>query len=147
MKGVNPAIERLVKSSVRALNAYHVPAAKGLIKLDAMESPYPLPEEMQQQWLSRLVNVEVNRYPDPECVELKSKLRHYLEIPGGCEILLGNGSDELIQILAMLVGGPGRVFLSPAPSFSMYQQICIATGTEFVGVPLGADFSLNRKKC
>ena len=139
-------IEKWVKSSVRSLKAYSVPDAGGLIKLDAMESPWPMPEPIRKEWLSVLAGVEVNRYPDPGSAKLKSILRPYLQIPDQCEIMLGNGSDELIQLIAILVGGPGRVFISPDPSFSMYGQICTATGTQFVGVPLNDDFSLDTVK-
>ncbi len=143
-------IERLirqwVKPAVRGLKAYSVPDASGLVKLDAMESPWPAPESIREEWLSVLADAEVNRYPDPGGAALKSILRQCLQIPDQCEIILGNGSDELIQLIALLVGGPGRVFLSPDPSFSMYRQICAMTGTQFIGIPLDDDFSLDAGK-
>lgn len=123
------------------MKAYRVPSATGLIKLDAMENPYTLPEELKQKWLSVLGGVSVNRYPDPDSVELKMLLRTCFSIPDECGLMLGNGSDELIQIIAMLVGGAGRTFLAPVPTFSMYQQISAATATQFVGAPLNVDFS------
>ncbi|MFP5350462.1 MAG: histidinol-phosphate aminotransferase, partial [Gammaproteobacteria bacterium] len=58
-------IDALIRSEVRALKAYHVPDARGLVKLDAMENPYPWPEELRARWLERLREVSVNRYPDP----------------------------------------------------------------------------------
>lgn len=141
-----PLIEQWVKSSIRSLNAYCVPDAEGLIKLDAMESPWTMPESVQKEWLSILRDVKINRYPDPGSTELKSILRDCLEIPDNCGFLLGNGSDELIQLIAMLVGGDGRVFIVPEPSFSMYRQISIATGTQYAGVPLNKDYSLHADK-
>ena len=143
-------IERLirqwVKPEVRGLRAYSVPHADGLIKLDAMESPWPTPESIREEWLSVLAAVEVNRYPDPDSAALKSILRQRLQIPHQYGIMLGNGSDELIQLIAILLGGSGRIFLSPDPSFSMYRQICTVTGTQFTGVPLNDDFSLDTDK-
>ena len=139
-------IQRWVKPEVLGLRAYSVTPADGLIKLDAMESPWPAPESIRKEWLSVLADVEVNRYPDPDSAALKSMLRQCLQIPHRCEIMLGNGSDELIQLIAMLVGGPGRVFISPEPSFSMYRQISVMTGTRFVGVSLNDDFSLDADK-
>ncbi len=140
-------IDALVRGEVRAASAYSVPSAEGLIKLDAMENPHSLPAELRQSWLVRLAEVEVNRYPDPRCRSLKRLIRATFEIAdadadaGG--LVLGNGSDELIQMLTLLVGGPGRVLLAPTPTFSMYRLIAAATGSRFVGVPLRADFSLD----
>ena len=58
-------IEKLVRPEVRALNAYHVPPATGMVKLDAMENPYVWDEAMKIAWLEQLREVDVNRYPDP----------------------------------------------------------------------------------
>ena len=113
-----------------------------MVKLDAMENPYHMPDDVRAQWLEVLDSVAINRYPDPGCTDLKAILRTTLAIPENCGLMLGNGSDELIQAIAMLVGGPGRVFLAPTPTFSMYRQISLATATEFAGVPLNKDFSL-----
>ena len=140
---IDAAIDALVRKEVRAVSAYHVPTAEGLIKLDAMENPHSLPAELQQPWLARLAEVEVNRYPDPQCAPLKRQLRATFDITDTASLVLGNGSDELIQMLALLVGGPGRVILAPTPTFSMYRLIAATTGSEFVGVPLGADFNLD----
>lgn len=136
-------IDALVRKEVRALDAYRVPTAEGLIKLDAMENPHPLPAQFRELWLARLAEVEVNRYPDPRCRALKALVRATFGITDADGLMLGNGSDELIQMLALLIGGPGRIILAPTPTFAMYQLITVATGGEFVGVPLGADFSLD----
>ncbi len=137
-------IERVIRPAVRALKAYSVPSAEGLIKLDAMENPYTLPPELIDRWLERLRQVQLNRYPDPEAAELKSRLRRYLELPAGLDLMLGNGSDELIQILAMAVTGRGSHLLAPEPSFAMYPLIARAAGLEYLGVPLReGDFSLD----
>jgi histidinol-phosphate aminotransferase len=89
--------------------------------------------------------VEINRYPDPGADPLRKRIRTVFGVPVESEIILGNGSDELIQMLAILVGGPGRTFLAPSPSFSMYEMISLFTGTGFSAVPLGPDFSLDRE--
>ena len=133
-------IERLVRPEVRALTAYHVPSAEGLIKLDAMENPYSLPENLRDAWLQKLRNVELNRYPDADAGKLKSKIRAVFDVPDELGLVLGNGSDELIQIVASLVGGPGRGFMAPSPTFSMYEIISIASSTIFNSVPLDKNF-------
>ena len=137
-------VEQWIRPQVRALSAYHVPEVGNLIKLDAMENPYTWPTPLVDEWLEVLRNVSLNRYPDPQARDLKARLRTTLQVPQGMDIMLGNGSDELIQIIAMAVAAPGRMVLSPEPSFSMYRMIAAFAGLEFVGVPLNAnDYSLD----
>jgi histidinol-phosphate aminotransferase len=145
MADVTQLVERWIRPEIRALSAYHVPPAAGLIKLDAMENPYGWPEEVVAAWLERLRGVALNRYPDPGAAELKQGLRDVLDLGEGTELLLGNGSDELIQMIAMTLAEPGRVVLAPEPSFVMYRMIATFTGMDYVGVPLvGDDFTLDR---
>jgi len=67
----NARIERWVRPAVRVLSAYHVPESTGYVKLDAMENPYPWPEELVAPWLEVLKDVHLNRYPDAEAASLK----------------------------------------------------------------------------
>ena len=136
-------INALVRAEVRRLDAYYVPPAEKLVKLDAMENPYSLPAKLRGAWLARIKEVKFNRYPDPRCQALKALIRATFGIADADGLVLGNGSDELLQMLALLVGGPGRVILAPTPTFAMYRSISVASGSEFVGVPLGADFHLD----
>lgn len=142
---INSKIENLVRPEIRALKAYHVPeaTATGLIKLDAMENPYSFPEAVKREWLAALQEVALNRYPDPEARRLRGRLRTALAIPDGMDLVLGNGSDELIQIILMAVAAPGAVVLAPTPTFVMYEMIAAFTGMRFAGVPLTQDFTLD----
>ncbi len=143
MSDVTQSIEALLRPEVRALKAYHVPDARGFIKLDAMENPYAWPPNLIDQWLEHLREAEPNRYPDPACQRLKQALRVAHEVPEGAEILLGNGSDELIQLLLMALK-PGSTVMAPEPTFVMYRQVSLSLGLNFVGVPLRSDdFSLD----
>ncbi len=136
--------QELIRPEIRALSAYHVPDARGLIKLDAMENPYGWPEDMTAAWLETIRHAPLNRYPDPGATELKARLRQVMAIPAEAGLILGNGSDELIQLIVMAVAGSGRAILAPEPSFVMYRMIATFAGMEFVGVPLGqSDFSLD----
>ncbi len=135
--------DSLIKQSIKALQAYHVPNAKGMLKLDAMENPYCLPAELQQQLAEALAVADINRYPDPASKELVATLKLAMEIPNEAEVLLGNGSDEIIQIIAMAVAEPDRLILAPEPSFSMYRMIALCVGMRYEGVPLDNDFGLN----
>lgn len=137
-------IAQWIRPEIRAINAYSIHAATGLIKLDAMENPYTWPESLRQEWAKRIESVAVNRYPDPEAIGLKMQLRQAMQIPDTIELLLGNGSDELIQIILLTLGGAERVLLSIEPSFVMYKMMATWTSTKYVGVPLlSPDFALN----
>ncbi|MEI7842284.1 MAG: histidinol-phosphate transaminase [Gallionellaceae bacterium] len=135
--------ERLVRQEILALNAYHVPPSTGMIKLDAMENPYLLPESLRAQVAQMVASAEINRYPDAGAHSLKERIRQVSALPSGMDVLLGNGSDEIIQLLAMAVAKPGAVLLSVEPSFVMYKMISAFTGMSYVGVPLTEDFSLD----
>jgi histidinol-phosphate aminotransferase len=136
-------IKRLVRDEIRALSAYHVPDASGYIKLDAMENPYQLPANLVDEWLNVLREVELNRYPDPGASSLKAELRKAMHIPADMEVLLGNGSDEIIQMIIMALAKPGATVLAPEPSFVMYRMIALFCNMDYVGVPLNSDFSLD----
>ena len=139
----NDLITRLIRPEIRALKAYHVPDASGLIKLDAMENPYSWPEALKQEWLEVLRDVPINRYPDPSAQALRAQLKQSLAVPAGIDVLLGNGSDELIQLILMGVARPDAAVLAPEPTFVMYKMIASFVGMKFVGVPLGKDFVLD----
>ncbi|VAW79382.1 Histidinol-phosphate aminotransferase [hydrothermal vent metagenome] len=132
-----------IRPEIQALTAYHVPDPGDSIKLDAMENPYSWPEALVDEWLEVLRDVELNRYPDPGARALTARLRETMQVPDGAQIVLGNGSDELIQMLALAVAQPDRVILSPEPAFVMYRMIAEVAGMCYEGVPLADDFSLD----
>jgi histidinol-phosphate aminotransferase len=143
MTATDDRVRRLIRPEIRALQPYHVPDPGKLIKLDAMENPYRWPEQLQAEWFAGLRAVSLNRYPDPQAGALKQQLRELLEVPGSAAVILGNGSDELIQMIIQSVAVPGRVIMAPEPTFVMYRQIAAVSGLEFAGVPLRADYSLD----
>jgi len=137
-------LQRWIKPELFAARAYHVPDAEGLIKLDAMENPYLLPVELQEKILEAISGAEINRYPDPDARNLKQSLRGVMDIPEEMEIMLGNGSDELIQIIALAVAHSGKTILAPEPGFVMYKIIADTVGAKYIGVDLNHyDFSLD----
>ncbi|MEW5887565.1 MAG: histidinol-phosphate transaminase [Pseudomonadota bacterium] len=133
----------LIRPEILGLAAYHVPDATGMVKLDAMENPYALPDALRREIGELAARVPVNRYPDPGAAGLKAVLRDTMGIPAGAEILLGNGSDEIIQFVALALARPGAVLMAPEPSFVMYRMVATFTGMDYVGVPLAQDFSLD----
>lgn len=137
-------IKRLIRPEILDLDAYHVPNAAGMIKLDAMENPYDWPEPVKADWLDGLRDAALNRYPDPQGHALQDALRAAMDIPDEMGLLLGNGSDELIQMLALALAGPERAILSLDPGFVMYRMIARLAGVRYVGIPLRPeDFSID----
>ncbi|MGL6070290.1 histidinol-phosphate transaminase [Craterilacuibacter sp.] len=132
-----------VRPEISALQAYHVAEASGFIKLDAMENPFPLPPELQAELGQRLARVAINRYPDPAGGNLKVRLKAAFAIPAAADVLLGNGSDEIITLITQLLARPGAKVLALEPSFVMYRMNAVLSGMDYIGVPLNADFSLN----
>jgi histidinol-phosphate aminotransferase len=136
-------IARTLREDVLAMSAYPVADAAGMIKLDAMENPYPLPEPLRQQLAGLAARVPLNRYPDPKAVRLCAALKASMQVPADMAIVLGNGSDELIQLLALACARPGASVLSVEPSFAMYPIVARACGLRYVGVRLSVAFSLD----
>jgi len=136
-------IGRVVRDDIRALTPYHVPDASGYTKLDAMENPFALPEGLRQELGAIAAAAALNRYPDAEARELKAALTDAMGVPAGMGLLLGNGSDEIIQMLALACARPGAAMLGVEPSFAMFPLVARYCGLRFVGVPLTAGFELD----
>lgn len=133
----------LVREEVLAMQAYHVSPAQGMVKLDAMENPYRLPPPLAARLGEVLSSVAINRYPDPAAPGLERRLREAMGIPDSLELVLGNGSDELIQMLSLAMARPGAVVLSAEPSFVMYRVSATIAGLRHVGVALRDEFALD----
>jgi len=128
-------LSRFFRPELLEMSAYKVADANNLIKLDAMENPYSWPEAIQQVWLQTLTSCAINRYPDPEAKALTEALRLSNRIPAQFDVLLGNGSDEIIQILLMALPMDACV-LTPEPGFVMYRQVAKSLGLQYQGIPL-----------
>lgn len=120
------------------MSAYKVADATGLIKLDAMENPYSWTENIKTDWLETLRDCPLNRYPDPEARQLTATIKRLNQIPDQFDVLLGNGSDEIIQLLLMALPASACV-LAPDPGFVMYKQLSLCLGLNYHGIPLLAD--------
>ncbi|NNL99833.1 MAG: histidinol-phosphate transaminase [Gammaproteobacteria bacterium] len=129
----------LVQPRLLDMQAYQVPDATGMVKLDAMENPYGWPVELRDAWLEMLGDVSLNRYPDSHSEALDAALRDYLSIPAEYGVLFGNGSDELIQLLCVALRAPGRRIGVPEPTFSMYRVCAEPLGFGVVELPVRAD--------
>ena len=142
---MGPGPDQLVREEIRRVTAYHVPPAKGLVKLDAMENPYRLPPQLAREMGERLAEVAINRYPDPSGETLKRRVREVMRIDPSLELLLGNGSDEILQIVSLALAKPGATVLSVEPSFVVYRLAATAAGMRYASVALREDFSLDAR--
>lgn len=133
-----------IRDEIQKMSAYAVAdIPNSCIKLDAMELPCRFPEDMQKELAYALAVAEINRYPNPATSELQQLLKETFQIPKQAQIVLGNGSDELIQLITMLLAKPNAKILSVDPSFVMYRRNAVLFGLECIGVPLNNDFTLN----
>ena len=136
-------LARLIRQDVQSMHAYAVQDSAGMVKLDAMENPYSLPPQLQAELGRRLGALALNRYPDGRLGDLRQALARYADMPPSFALMLGNGSDELISLLAMACDLPGASILAPVPGFVMYAMSAQLQGLNFVGVPLSPDFELD----
>jgi histidinol-phosphate aminotransferase len=143
MRSSAEIVAAVVRPEIRALSAYAIARADGMIKLDAMEVPYRLPPEVAAKVAAAVAAVPVNRYPDGGAEGVKTALREAFGIPESLGLILGNVADELLQIVTVAVARPDVTILAPEPSFVMYRMNALYAGARFVGVPLAADFALD----
>ncbi|QKQ24439.1 histidinol-phosphate transaminase [Candidatus Ruthia endofausta] len=135
-------INNWLRPDIKAINAYHIPPSTNMVKLDAMESPFLLSDELTGQYLTYLVDAQLNRYPSASANETQQTLRKLMDIPDEFGVLLGNGSDELIQLLALACDAQDTV-LSVEPSFVMYEMIAKFARLNYQSVPLTNDFEID----
>ena len=136
-------LKNLLRQDVQGMHAYAVQPSAGLVKLDAMENPHRLPLPLQAALGERLGAVALNRYPGERIDTLRDALARHAGIPDGFSLMLGNGSDELISLLAMACDIPGAAILAPVPGFVMYAMSAQLQGLSFVPVDLTPDFELD----
>ncbi|MDO4997415.1 MAG: histidinol-phosphate transaminase [Neisseria sp.] len=141
---MNQDLTAFIREDIRALHAYAVAdVANDVIKLDAMELPYRFDVDLANELAQELAKAPINCYPNPATCGVQQALRDTFNIMPSADIALGNGSDELIQLLAMLFAKPNATMLAVEPSFVMYKHNAALFGMNYVGVPLNPDFSLN----
>ena len=119
--------ESRVREEIRDLSAYSVPHIEAPVKLDGNESPFSLPPEVGKKVINELRKVDVNRYPDPEALGLRELISRINDFPLG-GIILGNGSDELIGLLAQAYLSPGDEAIFTEHGFLVYRIYIQAVG-------------------
>jgi histidinol-phosphate aminotransferase len=143
MSVLSERMARFLRADIQGMHGYAVQPSAGLVKVDTMENPFRLPAALRRELGERLAEVALNRYPAERGDVLRAELAKHARMPEGCDIMLGNGSDELISLLTLAADVPGNVVMAPLPGFVMYEMSARLQGLQFVGVPLTADFELD----
>jgi histidinol-phosphate aminotransferase len=140
MERVEPSALDLIKPSVREQPAYTLAALDAARKLNQNESPYDLPEALKREIAERAVAARWPRYPEFVPRRLLQRLAVLYEWPPD-GILVGNGSNELIQATLAVTLGDADALVAPAPTFALYRLLSRVYGARYVPVPLGRDFA------
>lgn len=144
---MNRSYLQQVRKEIRAMTVYQPSSLDFAVKLDAMENPYAMPPTLRAGWNAALADCAINRYPDSTASALKSSLAAYAEVPSPCRLLLGNGSDELIQLIMLALACDGACVISPSPGFVIYHMAAVIAGMSYLPAPLDTtDFSLDREQ-
>ena len=143
MTPLSTRMSRYLRADIQGMHGYAVQPSAGLVKVDTMENPFTLPPSLRRALGERLAEVALNRYPAERGDVLRAALARHACMPEGCDIVLGNGSDELISLLTLAADVPGNVVMAPLPGFVMYEMAARLQGLRFVGVPLTPDFELD----
>lgn len=134
--------QRIIRPEIQAIGGYAVPSAVGMIKLDAMENPFSLPEAIRAELGAAITQTSLNRYPQ-DGAALRQQIAEVMGVPDGFSILLGNGSDELIHLVIQACAQPGAIVLAPSPTFVMYEMSALFNGMEYMPIALRPDFTLD----
>jgi len=143
MATLDERLKKTIRQDIQSMHGYAIQDSTGLVKLDAMENPFRLSERLQKELGDRLGRVAINRYPVGCVADVIAALCAYVKLPAGAKLMLGNGSDELISLLALACDVPGATILAPLPGFVMYAMSAKLQGLKFVGVPTHANFELD----
>jgi len=135
-------IQNLIRDEVLNQKAYSAPEISYPIKLDANESPYGLSASLKSKIIEGIKKVQMNRYPEPGSPDLRARFSKLYGVTSDM-VLVGNGSDELIQILLIAVQRQASSIMIPTPTFAMYKILALNTGHEVIEVPLDKQFDLN----
>jgi len=135
-------LNSLIREEVLAQQAYPVENALYPVKLDANENPLTISEALRGEFAARLGEIFLNRYPEAGAPRLTSRFAGSFGV-SDAQVIIGNGSDELIHILCSAVARPGAEVMIPTPTFAMYRISPANAGCRVVEVPLDGEFDLD----
>ncbi len=136
-------IRTLIRDEIRRQDGYHAAAVSCRIKLDANESPFTLSPSLKDALFEEMKSVRLNRYPEPGSPVIRERFAHYYGVKQEM-LMVGNGSDELIQILCSALSDANPAVMVPVPTFVMYRIIAMNAGRLVIEMPLEVTtFDLN----
>lgn len=135
-------IRALIREEVLAQKAYAVEATVCRVKLDANENPLAIPAGLREKFATLLASIPLNRYPAAGSPSLVSRFAAAFGVKAD-QVMIGNGSDELILLLCMALARPGAKVMIPVPTFAMYRILGLNNGLKVVEVPLDDAFDLD----
>ena len=135
-------VRTLIKKEVREQECYRADIMSYRAKMDANESPFSLSPLLRKKLFEEIKKVSLNRYPEPGAPLLRKRFAEYYGVADNM-IMIGNGSDELIQILCTALVNSSSVVMVPSPTFAMYRIIASTSGHAVAEVPLNASFDLD----
>lgn len=133
---------RTLKPNLLSMDAYVVPQDADMVKLNQNESPEDMPRTMKQQILERMQTVNWNRYPAGDAGSLIEAIAAYTNFPA-TGIMVGNGSNEVIQTLIHGTCDSHHTIVTVQPGFSVYKRVAEVMNVSVVEVPLGHGFSFD----
>ncbi|ETR73761.1 MAG: Histidinol-phosphate aminotransferase, partial [Candidatus Magnetoglobus multicellularis str. Araruama] len=125
-----------------SLKPYQTETSPCKIKLSSNENPFEMSESLKQKILENMNQVSFGRYPDPTSQQLKELIAQRMAVKAD-QIVLGNGSDELIQLLIIIAAKLNQKVLIPTPTFPMYQVAADIVGRPKLEIPLNSNFELD----
>lgn len=129
-----------IKPSVRAISAYHLNGKQYEVKLNQNENPYDLPKWLKDELLDEFCGFAWNRYPSFGNLRLIEKLSSHVQIEPN-RILVGNGSNELLQTLMAVSLSAGKKLLLVAPTFLIYHQLGRVAEADICEIEFEEDWS------
>lgn len=131
-----------VRDDLKDLKPYEVPVLRTAVELDSNENPWNLPTDVVININDAIAAVDFNRYPDIGATRLRQKLADGARVAPD-NIMVGNGSNEVILDLLLAFGGPGRRAMLFVPTYSMHDVLTRIALTDTIKVPLSDDFSFD----
>ena len=139
-----------LREELRGQSPYGAPQLEVPVRLNTNENPYAPSQALIDDLVETVSEVAsgLNRYPDRDAVELRTRLADYVTEQTGVAVGVenlwaANGSNEVLQQLLQAFGGPGRSALGFQPSYSMHPILSAGTQTQFLDCPRGADFRID----
>ena len=132
-------ITDLLRPDLRGRSAYGAPQLDVPVQLNTNENSYPVPQLVVAAMIEAITKTapDLNRYPDREFTALRTDLAGYLTRSSGlpiepAQIWAGNGSNEVLLHVVQAFAGPGRSLMAFTPSYSMYPNYALSTGTTWI---------------